>query len=97
MSEKFEGREELKTMHCESSDRLEGELKAEGWEEFFSFHIHISEQWNMACEKVDEAVKYSDWEVVVTNKQDKRDETVSVLYRRKTEQRKKWDKGQGYK
>lgn len=97
--EKFESKiEPLKTIRCGISDKTPEELKNEGWEEFFSFHGRISEQWNMACDRVESAQKIGDWEVVLVNGQSEleKKDGVQYLFRRKTEQRKQWDKEHGY-
>jgi len=85
-------------MNCPVSERSVSELEGEGWEQFFSFHARIPEQWNMAAERVDEAKRNGDWEVVVAQGESAEEiqDTVRYLYKRKTEQRKEWDKEHGY-
>ncbi|MFZ2969865.1 MAG: hypothetical protein WA063_01840 [Minisyncoccia bacterium] len=53
----------------------------------------------MACEKVDEAKGLiGDWEIVLIGgkNESERMDGVHYLYKRKAEQREKWDKGQSY-
>jgi len=92
--------EEFKTMNCPDAEKSISELEAEGWKQFFSFHARIPSQWNMAVEKVEEAKRNGDWEVVMAKGEselEKRDiNVVAYLYRRKTEQRTAWDKEHGY-
>jgi len=90
--------EKFKTINCPISEKSISELEKEGWEQFFSFHARIPEQWNMAVEKVDDAKRNGDWEVLdVKGESDlEKQDTVQYLYKRRTEQRKKWAEEHGY-
>lgn len=82
--------ENNKIMKCEHSDKTAEELEKERWECVYSFHVNIPEQWNMACEKVDEAKGLiGDWEIVLIRgkNESERMDGVHYLYRKKTEQR----------
>lgn len=97
--------EQSKVMNCGYSDKVPEELKKEGWEEDYSFHSGIPEQWNMACEKVNGILMIGDergngsgdWEVVLVRSEDEneRRDGVTYIYKRKTNKRKEWEKERG--
>lgn len=94
----MENFEQLKTMSCGSTDKKIADLEKDGWKYAYSFHAKISEQWSMACDKVNEIQNNGDWEAIIVQSQDeaeKRD-TVRYIYKKKTEQRIDWEKKQGY-
>lgn len=76
-------------MNCSSSYKSIAELKANGWEECFSFHYQLDNQWNMACDKVDLLKACNDYDVVLVrpdNEVEKKD-GVEYLFKRKTKER----------
>ena len=52
----------------------------------------------MACDRVEALRKNDDWEVVLVQGQNKKEEKdgVAYIYKRKTPQRLQWEKEQGY-
>ena len=73
-------------MPCRTTDKPAHQLIKDGFEYLFSFHAHILEQWNMACEKARDATSGGLWDVVMVfgqNEIEKKD-GVRYLYRKKT-------------
>jgi len=98
--------EKNKVMKCGYSDKTSEELKNEGWEECYSFHSDLKEQWDMACDVVEKTLMIGDekgvgdgdWEVVLArgeSEAEKKDD-VTYIFKRKTQKRKEWEKERGY-
>ena len=90
--------EQLKTMSCGSTDKKIADLENDGWIYAYSFHERFPEQWDMGCNKVNEIQNNSDWEAILVKGQNEaeKQDTVAYIYKKKTEQRIKWEKEQGY-
>lgn len=93
---KFE--QKRRVMPCSYSEKSIEELERDGWIEEWSFHSRISEQWGDACEKARMLKETGDWEAVLVKGQTEEEikDGVTCLFKRKTQQRKKWDKERGY-
>ena len=94
----IESEEPPKNMECGCSDKSEAELNADGWEEEWSFHARIREQWNDACDKVRVGQASGDWKFTAAHPdhEGQKKDGIWLLFKRKTEQRKDWDKEKGY-
>lgn len=93
MIENLDSRPKIDIMLCGYSDKKAKQLKEEEWEEAWSFHANITEQWSDACEEVKKLQAYGDWEVVLV-KGDSEEEIrdgVTYIFKRKTKQRRDWE------
>lgn len=78
--------EEMNTDNVEEAVGLSEEQLIEGgWEEVFSFHRNITEEWIMACEKVKSLRASGFYDVILVNPDDEkfRKDNVQLLMRRK--------------
>ena len=74
----------MKSMPCGSTDKSTAELQAEGWSDAYSFHVRLTVQWNMACDRAYELLGEG-WEVVLVGGQDEaeKQDGVTYLYKKK--------------
>ncbi len=79
--------EEIKfnTMYAEDSGKTFEELDEKGWEQVFSFHARLPNQWNMAADKAEELKNEGGWDLVLAedNTEEGKKDTVKYLYKRK--------------
>ena len=85
MDRKEPGRklEAKKTMRCNTTDRTLVALKQEGWEDGWSFHTRLPEQWNEAYDKATTMLR-ENWEVVLGQDEAERADGVAYLYKKRT-------------
>ena len=85
-------------MPCGYAERSIKEFKGEGWVEDYSFHSDIPDQWNKVCDRADRLLASGDWEIVLKldDEEGARRDSVTYLYKKKTPQKIKWEKEQGY-
>ncbi|RMD52175.1 hypothetical protein D6827_00575 [Candidatus Parcubacteria bacterium] len=96
--EKESKREILKTMPCRATERSISELRQEGWEEDWSFHIRFTKQWNDACDLVRRLKKSGLFECVLVLGQtpEERKDGVAYVYKKKSDKYHKFEKDMGY-
>lgn len=70
-------------MPCGYTDKSESQLQKEGWEEHWSFHTNIPEQWDDACRRArtQRMMNYDVTLVYDRERNAKYHDSIAVIYR----------------
>lgn len=78
---------EARTLACKVFEGTLADAEAQGWESAWSFHAKFREQWDEACNIVDDLQKDGWWETILIKGQDAAEiaDGVFYIYKRRTQ------------